>query len=81
MTELLPAPLPAVRTQTLYFCAPCAFLAVMCLSLPLFTFQTFPLFLSFGIFFNFSPCRVLRSEGLAAPGARVALPWERSPGL
>lgn len=39
----------------------------MCLSVPLFAIQTFPLFLSFGIFLNFSPCRVLGSEGLAAP--------------
>lgn len=67
-----PAPLAAITTQTLFCRARCAFLAVMCLSVPLFAIQTFPLSLSFGIFFNFSPCRVLGSEGL------VAVPCHRS---
>lgn len=42
----------------------------MCLSVPLSTIQTFPLFLSFGIFFYFSPCRILGFEGSgSSPGS------------
>lgn len=59
----------------------CTFLVVMCLSVPLSTIQTFPLFLSFGIFFYFSPCRVLGFEGLGtAPGSSsTAAGWALSP--
>lgn len=79
MTELLPAPLPAVGTQTLLFCARRAFLAIMCLSVPLFAIQTFPLFLSFGIFLISPLVAFWVLEGLAAPQAPVTPLWERSP--
>lgn len=79
VTELLPASLPALGTQTLFFCARRAFLAVMCLSVPLFAIQTFPLFLSFGIFLISPLVAFWVLEGLAAPQAPVTPPWDRSP--
>lgn len=44
------------KSHRVFLRPPCrTFLAVMCLSVPLSTIQTFPLFLSFGIFFFVSP--------------------------
>jgi len=77
--QLLRTPFLAIRNHVVFFLHPprCTFLVVMCLSVPLSTIQTFPLFLSFGIFFISPPVAFWVLKGSAPSRDLLARPWDR----